>query len=143
MKKLTTTLWAVLTAALLSGCTGLQAVQDARARADAGEDADSLVALLSVAQEDVRAAQALAESAGDEAAIACWPALADWLEHLRTYRELAEEVEGAGVAVAYQRARNIRRRVDFGVPMAVEVRCAALFGDRSSFARRLVLRLGL
>ena len=121
---------------LLSGCTALDAIQ-------AAPDDDRLLTVLHVAQTDVSAAYALAEAAGDEVAMACWPALGDWLVHLEEYRAMAEEVEGSGVAVAYQRARNVRRRLEAGVPVELELQCAALFSDSTSFLRRLVLRLGL
>lgn len=93
---------------------------------------------------DLKAANELAVAAGDEKAKACYPALIEYVESLQGYRDItteAEKVEGA--FVVYQRARNIRRALDVGVPESVEIHCASLLNDSRGFLGRLLGRVGV
>ena len=83
---------------------------------------------------DLAAAARSAVAHGDPGAQTCWAVLAGYIE----FRRQQGTTEVIGVFTAFQKARNIRRLVDAGIPEQVHIACAHMFGS----AKRTILRLG-
>lgn len=125
---------AVFAAALLAltACGTLpNTVQD-------GDTQDEIEALVAFASDDLRAALADAQAHNDVIAATCWGKL---LERVEDIPRLTE-TRVIGAASAYQKARNIRRRVDAGWSDEVRLACAALADDGRGVIRRLLRRIG-
>lgn len=125
-------LLALLVALGLAGCGTLpNTVQN-------GDTQDEVEALVQFASDDLRAALADANAHGDVIAATCWSKLLEKVD------DLPRLTEGRviGAASAYQKARNIRRRVDAGWSDDVRLACAALADDGRSVLARLLRRIG-
>ncbi len=113
---------AIILALFLAGCGSIT-----------GDDPLSRLGDFTVA--DLKAANDLAVSADDQIAMACYPELIKFVERVGDFR--AETRTVAGAFSAYQRARNVRRRLELGLPDSLRIGCAALLND----SKRSVLRL--
>lgn len=78
---------------------------------------------------DLESALALATAADDKPAMTCYPVLIDWAQHLVEYRDQVVATAEAGVFTQYQRARNIRRRLEEGVPEEVGIACSRMIEE--------------
>ncbi len=81
--------------------------------------------LSKVAVEDLAAAEESALRHKDPYAAECWAELRVYVGELR--KQGFTDIKGA--FTAFQKARNIRRGVQAGLPEAVHVRCAHMFRD--------------
>lgn len=86
--------------------------------------------------DDIDAAQKMAEAAGDQKAMACYPMLKRFVAE--RFVPMTAEVKGA--VSAYQRARIARLRVQEGAPEYLEIACASLLNDSKGFVARLLAR---
>lgn len=103
-----------------------------------GDTQDEIVALAELAKADVESALADARAHKDKAAVLCYAELLDKLEDLP--KLTASRV--VGPVSAFQKARNIRKRIDEGVSEDVEIACAALANETRGTLRRIVRLVG-
>lgn len=101
-------------------------------------EGDDLESLRQLTLADLRAAQKDAEAHKDIIGATCWKQLAISLEGLSDHDNPI-----IGIATAHQTARNIRRRLEAGVPEEIRLACAALVDDGSRFLIRLARRIAL
>jgi len=139
LRCLTRLLWASIATLLLTGCASLVPTQPATD----DDQGDRIETLLQVAVTDAETALTLATNANDLAAMQCYPKLIDWLGHLEDYRGVAVDSTGKGVITAYQRTRNIRRRIGTRVPEKVRIACSAMVNDSVGFLKKLIATIGL
>jgi len=112
---------------LLAGCSLLGT--------EPRDNDDLLARLATITQEDLDAAIVDAQSHNDILALACYQTLKPTLAALRDQAKF----ESKGSISRYQRARDLRRGVEGGIPDNVRLGCGGLLIDQRDF----ILRLGL
>ena len=130
----------------LSGCAGFRPVGIS---GDLKEDpVDTFSAFV---REDVNKARWLATAANDRPAMVCYEELLNWIDETADQKQRLVNAEsgfdpdihlqGDGIVTAYQRARNLRRRIQKSVPEEVKIACAAMVYESKSFLTRLLFRI--
>lgn len=103
-----------------------------------GDPRDEIAALTELAKTDIESALSDARAHKDKAAVLCYSELLDKIEDLP--KLTASRV--VGPVSAFQKARNIRKRIDEGVSEDVEIACAALANETRGTLRRIVRLVG-
>lgn len=96
-------------------------------------------ALADFTVSDLKAAHASAVQTNDAVAARCWEVLA---KHVNE-RAAAPTTEAVGAATAWQMARNLRRRLEQGVPEEVNAACAPLVTSAAGTVLKLRKLIGL